>query len=118
MAKKIKAAQKNKTNPFTLLYKDKETGEIFTHQFLHHEEEVYGEELSRFLLLPATESWLEMWKEPVPRILIKQVKALAKHLEVIAVVYGHTSIETPCEKGSEWNPKLDIFGKPNLRLVH
>jgi hypothetical protein len=112
MTANINAAPKN--NPFTLIYRDKENGEIYTHQFLHHEEEVYGEELSQFLLLPATESWMEIFKGPVD---FEQVEAYAESLEVLAVVFGHANVETPCKKGVNWNPKLDIFGKPQLRLV-
>lgn len=115
MTANINAAPK--THAFTLIYRDTETSEIHTHQFFHHEEEIYGEELAQYLLLPATEMWQEVYKGEVD---FEMVENYAATLEALAVVAGHGNIE-PLRKEStavSWNPKMNIFGKPQLRLVH
>lgn len=104
-----------KTFAFTLLYKDTKSGECFGHQFLHHEEEIYGDELDQYLLLPATESWHEIF---VGETDLEAVENFASYLEVIAVVPGHVDTIFPCKTAANYNPLLSVFGKPNLYVVH
>lgn len=104
-----------KTFAFTLLYKDTDNGECYSHEFFHHEEEIYGEELDQYLLLPATDEWLYF---NVGEVDFEQVENLASYYEAIAVVPGHVDAIFPCKAAPAYNPKLNIFGKPNLYIVH
>lgn len=104
-----------KTFAFTLLYKDTTTDELFSHQFLHHEEEVYGEEMDQYLLLPATEIWHEYY---VGEADYEAIENFAATLEAIAVVPGHVHAIYPCKPAAAYNPMLNVFGKPDLRVVH
>lgn len=104
-----------KTNPYTLIYMDPKTDEIFCHPFMSSEEDLYGEEVKDLLLLPAAEMWSEIFEgEPDE----EQVRNLASHLKGLAIVYGHPNIEVACEPGLPHNPLLDMFGKPQLRIVN
>lgn len=106
-----------KTNAFTLIYQDSESLEIFMHAFYHHEKEVYGDELNNFLTLPAIEEWKEF--NPYAKIIdYDEVESLASHFKAIAIVAGHPEVELAAEKGVTYNPNLDVFGRPSLRIVH
>ena len=106
-----------KTNPFTLIYQDKESLEIFTHEFTHHEKEVYGDELDSFLTLPSIEEWKE-FNPKAEAIDYDEVESLASHYKAIAVVAGHPEVEVAAEKGVAYNPNLDVFGRTMLRVVN
>lgn len=106
---------KPKNHPFTLIYLDKETKEVLSHQFMSSDEELYGDELQELLLLPAAEIWMDFNKGTPD---IEEVKDIAESLTALALVYGHPLIEEAREKGVPYNPLLDIFGKPQLKLVH
>lgn len=113
MTANINAAPKN--HAFTLIYLDNETKEVFSHQFMSSDEELYGDELKELLLLPAAEIWLDFNKGTPD---MEEVKNIAETLTALAVVYGHPQVEEAAEKAAVYNPLLDIFGKRQLRLVH
>jgi len=103
-----------KNNAFTLIFRDSETNEIFTHEFMHHEEHIYGDELDKFLLLPAAEMLEEAFIDSSDE---EDIQNFADTLEAIAVIKGHPDVETVMGPSSDYNPHLDIFGKPILRLI-
>jgi hypothetical protein len=106
-----------KTNAFTLIYQDKESLEIFTHEFTHHEKDIYGDELDSFLTLPAIEEWKE-FNTNAEAVDYEEVESLASHYKAIAVITGHPEVELAMEKGVNYNPNLDVFGRPMLRVVN
>lgn len=113
MTANINAAPK--ANPFTLIYMDSETKEIFAHKFFSSEEELYGDELKELLMLPAEEIWHDYYKgEPD----MEMVRNFSETLTALALVYGHPQVEAACSRGVDYNPLLNVFGKPDLRVVH
>lgn len=99
---------------FTLIFRDIETSEVFTHEFTHHEKHIYGDELDKFLLLPAAEMLEDAYVDDIDE---ESIQEFADTLEAIAVIKGQPDIETAMGQGTDYNPRLDIFGKPILRLV-
>ena len=113
MATNINAAPK--THQFTLIYTDNETKEIFSHKFLSDKEDIYGDELTDLLMLPAEESWHELYTGEAD---MEMIKNIADTYTALALVYGHPQIEEGYARGKEYNPMLNVFGKPSLRVVN
>lgn len=104
-----------KIYPFTLLFRDKETDEVLTHAFMYHEEHIYSDELDKLLLLPAADMLEEVFIDVSDE---ESIENFADTLEAIAVVKGHADIEVATDPGVDYNPHLDVFGKPQLTIVH